>query len=113
MRRPFIIIIFLLHFSLLLFPSCIREDHLGSHSNSNPLDISKLHPTGTLPVHLGKYDLRAQTKSNGSYLDTSMICIDSLIDFTSIRQIYFEDSKWLYDQFSLKSNKEGFKKLIK
>ena len=100
-------VLFILLYTLLLCCGCVREDSLGPYDNSKSLDISKLHPTGTLPVHLGKYDLRAHTKSNGSYLDTSMICIDSLIDFTSVRQVYFEDSKWLYDQFSLKSNKEG------
>lgn len=100
-------LIFIILSTILLCCGCVREDNLGPYGNLNPLDISKLHPTGTLPVHLGKYDLRAHTKSNGSYLDTSTICIDSLIDFTSIRQVYFEDSKWLYDQFSLKSNKEG------
>ena len=93
--------------TILLCCGCVREDHLGPYGNSTPLDISKLHPTGTLPVHLGKYDLRAHTKSSNSYSDTNVICIDSLIDFTSVRQVYFEDSKWLYDQFSLKSNKEG------
>lgn len=103
MRQVIVIIIYL----LLVCSSCVREDHLGIYSNSTPLDISKLHPTGTLPVHLGKYDIRALTKSSNSYSDTNVICIDSLIDFTSVRQVYFEDSKWLYDQFSLKSNKEG------
>ena len=99
--------------SLVLFffiQSCTKEDNVDfSFLSKTKRAIDKrIGSNGiyTIPVNLLKYNNRLSTKS--SSVDTSYyFCLDSMIDQSLVRQVYFEKSGWLYNQIPFKSNVDG------
>lgn len=96
---------------LFFIQGCTKEDKvdLSFLSEPNREFEKKIGSNGiyTIPVNLSKYNRRTSTKS--SSVDTSYyyFCLDSMIDQSLVRQIYFEKSGWLYNQTPFKSNVDG------
>ena len=97
--------------TIVFLTNCSKEDKVDMkerHSASfHTSDIT--NSLIKLPVNLSKYNVNAKVKTkSGVAPDTSFaICIDSIVDYTKIRQVYFEESKWIYCQYPLKSNETG------
>lgn len=62
---------------------------------------------GNLPVDLAKYNRLLQDKPSSPEPEVFSLCLDSLVDYSQCKHVFFEKSGWAYNQYSFKSNKAG------
>ena len=90
-----------------LFSGCTREDDIDLLVVSQNSNLSPKR--SIIPIKLSRFSFKPKPETKSSLTsDTSQIfCLDSLIDQTNPRQIFFEKSGWNYCQIPFIYNETG------